>query len=222
MINFRILGRAAVIATLTYSWAIADSSDVPAWNEPLPGTAAFLGDDGGGANTATVCDSDAHFEEWVNGGSPPGCVSFPRGLGVIIEGIVLDPPGTSPTDTTIYPLVRIRIPSEDFTGYVQLLGGIHPMIPGGTIIHLQQSGSGTLELASSQDADEDSGLNLGDHATAEVLRYDPSTEYRNLYVKILDGNSAGSRGWVFTLDGNGADGDPLDAFAGAVIDGHPP
>ena len=35
--------------------ALAAEKDVPAWHKADPGTHAFLGDDGGGADTATVC-----------------------------------------------------------------------------------------------------------------------------------------------------------------------
>lgn len=44
--------------------ALADGT-VPKWQQALPGTAAFLGDDGGGADTATVCDTVEHFMDWV-------------------------------------------------------------------------------------------------------------------------------------------------------------
>ncbi|HEY4043837.1 MAG TPA: hypothetical protein VGM32_18590, partial [Rhodopila sp.] len=37
-----------------------------AWKEPLPGTAAVLGDDGGGRNTVTICDTLAMFKQWLD------------------------------------------------------------------------------------------------------------------------------------------------------------
>ena len=43
------------------------------------------------------------------------------------------------------PLVKIRIPVKRVEGYVQMLGGIRPVIPPGAIVHLkirrQQHGS---------------------------------------------------------------------------------
>jgi hypothetical protein len=36
------------------------SDDIPTWKKPLPGTAAILGDDGGGESEATLCDTASH------------------------------------------------------------------------------------------------------------------------------------------------------------------
>jgi hypothetical protein len=114
-------------------------------------------------------------------------------------------------------LVRIKIPSVDYTGYVQLFEGIHPIIPAGAIIYLGKGGGETVTLAKTQDADEGTGLDLGEHATAKVLRYDPSSDGFDLYVEVTDGKFAGSRGWVFTSDGLDGNGDPLSIFADSMI-----
>lgn len=216
--KLRLLGLIALLSAPPCLWAIAGSVNAPIWKQPLNGTTAFLGDDGGGVDTATVCDTAEHAEAWVNYGNPPGCESFPRGLKVIVKGLLLDPPGTDPSDKTIYPLVRIKIPSVDYAGYVQLFWGIHPMIPKGTTVHLRQDGADTLRLATSQNADSESGQNLGQKATAKVLRYDPSATGFNLYVEILDGKYAGSTGWVLTMDAAGDDGEPPDIFAQSIVD----
>jgi len=217
-----LLPKAAIALTLMcvfyHSSSFADGKNEPLWKQPLPGTVAFLGDDGGGANTATACDTDDHFESWLNNEGSTGCRSFPHGLRVVIEQVVFDPPEDSvPAGTTLYPLVKIKIPSKNFVGYVQLFEGVHPVIPPGAIIHLKQSGTATLMLTQSQDADFNSGLNLGEQATAKVVRYDPTNGDRDLYVTVVDGKFAGSSGWVFSLDGNGDDGDPLDIFAQALV-----
>jgi len=216
-----LLPKASIVLVLmcifSCSSAFAEGKNEPVWKEPLPGTVAFLGDDGGGADTATVCDTDDHVESWLNNEGSSGCRSFSHGLHVVIEQV--GPMENSvPAATTLYPLVKIKIPSKNFVGYVQLFEGIHPIIPAGAIIHLKQEGNETLMLTRSQDADEDSGLNLGEEATAKVVRYDPTTGDRNLYVTVIDGKFAGSSGWVFSLDGNGDDGDPLDIFAQALVD----
>jgi hypothetical protein len=49
---------ATVSAIITFaSIGYAAEAEVPAWKKATPGTHAFLGDDGGGVNTATVCDT---------------------------------------------------------------------------------------------------------------------------------------------------------------------
>jgi hypothetical protein len=114
-------------------------------------------------------------------------------------------------------LVRILIPDRKFTGYLQLLGGIHPSIPQGTTIHLKREGNNTLRLASSRDATLDSGHDLGDQATAQVIRYDPSTGDRDLLVVVKDGQMAGKSGWVFSTDAHGDDGEPVELFAYSLL-----
>ena len=64
----------------------------------------------------------------------------------------------------------------------------------------------------------DDGPDLGGQATAKVLRYDPSTGERDLYVTVLDGSLAGQFGWVFSSEAHGDDGKPIHMFAGSVIE----
>lgn len=63
----------------------ADENKVPAWKKALPGTHAFLGDDGGQTNTATVCDTADRYRDWLKMESAPGCQAFQHGLEIVIE-----------------------------------------------------------------------------------------------------------------------------------------
>lgn len=207
-----------IIVALSCSMAPARAGNVLPWKKPLPGTAAFLGDDGGGEDTATVCDSAAHYREWLDYGNPPGCRKFPRGLAVIIKGVIYNPyKDTVPGTTMSFPLVKIQIPTKGFVGYLQLFGGIHPRIPQGTIIYLKREGNNVLRLAPSQDAAFDSGPDLGDRATAKVIRYDPATDGAELYVIVINGALTGRTGWVLTSDADSTDGIPVDMFAQAML-----
>lgn len=134
-------------------------------------------------------------------------MKFQPGLRVVIEQVIYDPTEDIIQAFTpiLTPLAKIRIPSRRVTGY-QLLIGLHPFIPPRTLIHLRREGNATLRLASSQNADLDSGLDLGEEATAKVLRYVPLTGGRDLYVTIFDGKWAERSGWVFTSDGVGDGG----------------
>ena len=57
---------ATVSAIITLaSIGYAAEAEVPAWKKATPGTQAFLGDDGGGVNTATVCDTADHYRPLI-------------------------------------------------------------------------------------------------------------------------------------------------------------
>jgi hypothetical protein len=124
-------------------------------------------------------------------------------------------------NTKLPPLAKIQIRSSRFTGYVPLYGGVHPDIPKGTIIHLKK-GNVTIWLAPSEDADVDSGLDLGEQATAKVVLYDPSASNRAFYVTVVDGEWAGRSGWIFHLDALGDDGRIIDEFALSEPETPPP
>ena len=194
----------------------ANDNDIPTWKKPLPGGLAILGDDGGGEDVATVCDTASHYRQWLDYGHPSGCKKFPRGLRVVIQGLLYNTKSdTIPGTTNSLPLVRILVPDRKFTGYLQLFGGLHPNIPQGTTVHLKREGNNTLRLAFSRDYD--SGLDLGYQATAQVIRYDPSTDDRDLRVVVKDGQMAGRSGWVFSLGAHGDDGELLGYFAYSLL-----
>jgi hypothetical protein len=65
---------------LVASIAIGAEGDSPAWKKPAPGTHAFLGDDGGGVDTATVCGTADHFRDWLRREHPGDCQTFQYGL----------------------------------------------------------------------------------------------------------------------------------------------
>jgi hypothetical protein len=182
-----------------------------AWKEPLPGTTAVLGDDGGGSDTVTVCDTIAKFKQWLDdGGNVAGCHSLPAGLPVILGRMADDP---SPSTTMSQPLVKVVIPSRhNYSGYTQLFGQVHPNIPTGTVVHYKREGNVTLRLAPSRDSDLNAGPDLGDAVTATVLQYDPTSDGMDLYVEITDGKHAGQKGWMLTLGATSDDGKPVDIF----------
>jgi hypothetical protein len=182
-----------------------------AWKEPLPGTAAVLGDDGGGRDTVTVCDTVAKFKQWRDYvDNVAGCHSLPAGLPIVLGPMADDP---SPPLTLSEPLVKVIIPSRhNYSGYAQLFGQVHPYIPKGTVVHFEGRENGTLYLAPSRDADLFAGPVLGEPVSATVLQYDPSSDGGNLYLQINDGKFAGQKGWILTSDALSEDGEPVDMF----------
>jgi hypothetical protein len=210
----------ATLALLPLAAAPAYATDAPAWKQPLSGTAATLGDDGGGEDQATVCDTVEHWRAWLSSPYPDaadGCARYPRGLPVVVEDVE---GGQDVVGGQDLPLVKIRIPVKRVQGYVQMLGGIHPVIPPGAIVHLKSGSNSTIRLAPTPDAGDDEGADIGGPTTAKVLRYTASpTGDRDLYVTVLNGSLAGQSGWVSSYDGvHGDDGAPIDNFAGSVID----
>jgi hypothetical protein len=116
------------------------------------------------------------------------------------------------------PLVKIHSADSSWGGYTELMT-LHPIIPKGTLIYFKREGSDTLRLASTQQSD--SGLNLGDSITAQLVRYDPATSDRDLYVTILAGQYAGRSGWMFTLEGSTSKGDPMGTFLQSATEAAP-
>ena len=137
----------------------AAESQIPPWKKALPGTHAFLGDDGGGANTATVCNTADRYRNWLRSESPPGCQTFQHDLEVVIEIVLLDAAKDTVASTWL-PLVKINIPSRHFTGYLTLLG-LHPKVPAGTKVHFTSTKDDSERLYKTPDMDEKDSVVLG-------------------------------------------------------------
>lgn len=214
----RALRRFAVfVAAIMLAPIVANAeNDAPAWKKPAPGTHAFLGDDGGGANTVTVCDTADGFRDWLKYEHPRGCQTFQHDLPAIIEVVTFDPVEDMEGDVGL-PIAKINIPSKRFVGYLHLLT-LHPLIPNGTTIHFKRTGNETFQLFSKSTINNSKGIDLGDHVSARVISYDPSKDDDyDIHITILDGDYAGHNGWVLSVGAEGDDGTPIDIFSGAVI-----
>lgn len=206
-----------VAAMFSASLALAGERDIPQWHKAARGTHAYLGDDGGGANTRTVCDTADRYRDWLDDERPSGCLSFQHDLPVVIEAVTFDPvKDMLPGSHAGLPIAKILIPSKKFSGYTHLLG-LHPLIPPGTIIRFKKTGNETIELSTLAAADNSRTIDLGDQVSAKLVDYDPSIDDNyGLHVTILDGVHAGQSGWTLSL-GMADDGSLVDQFSGAVI-----
>lgn len=218
-----LLAGTVVAAMSLASIANGAEKDVPAWKKPMPGTLAFLGDDGGGVDTVTVCDTVDRYRDWLNSRHPPGCQAFQHDLPATIEVVIFDPVQDTEDmagDVVGLPLVKVHIPSRNFIGYLRLLA-LHPVIPPGTVVHYKRTGNETLQLFSTSEIgsdDHDKGLGLGDQFSAKIIKYDPSKDDEwDFDVTILDGRYAGKSGWMLSFGALGNDGNPIDQFSQAVI-----
>ena len=210
---------AFLFLTISFGCLQAAESQVPTWKIALPGTHAFLGGDGGGVNTATVCDTADRYRDWLKSESPPGCQAFQHDLEVVIEIVLLDAVKDTVASTWL-PLVKINIPSRNFTGYCQLLG-LHPKVPAGTTIHFSPTGANTesFRLYKTADMDEKDSLELGTEVSATVLSYDPTDDDKlELYVNIDDGPHKGEKGWMLSLVEHTDDGGVMEQFDKAAIE----
>jgi hypothetical protein len=190
-----------------------------AWKEPVPGARAYLGDDGGGVNTVTVCETADRFRDWLEGEHPLGCQTFQHDLPTIIEIVTYDPVADRQGDVGL-PIAKVHIPSRQFVGYLRLLA-LHPIVPSGAVIHFKRVGNESFELFPIETigSDKERGTDLGHEVSAKVIRYDPSADDKwDLHVTILDGPRAGESGWMLSFGADSDDGKPMDRFDGAVIE----
>ncbi len=215
MLFGRELALALAIVALagTYSFHDSYASDAPKWKRANPGTRAFLGDDGGGVNTATVCDTADRYRDWLTGEHPPGCQTFQHDLPAIIEVVSLDP-AIDIAFAAYRPIAKVRIPSRNFTGYISLLG-LHPVIPSGAIAYFKKLGNDHLLLfpVAKIPADNNRGVDLGERVSVEVLSYEPTKDDDwDMQVQIIDGPHARETGWMMGFGAVGDDGIPIDQF----------
>ena len=206
---FWVLAGAIAVPVALGSTASGGDKQVPAWKNAAPGVKAFLGDDGGGVNTVTVCDTADRFRDWLDLEHPAGCQTFQHDLPAIIEVVIFDPvqDTVKMPDPVGLPLVKVHIPSRNFIGYLHLLA-LHPVVPSGIVVNFRKSANETIKLY--QDvkigSSDNTGLDLGDQVSARVVKYDPSKDDEwDLQVTILDGKYAGRTGWMRLLGAEGED-----------------
>lgn len=218
----------ALLGTLSIGIALAASSFghgqdekiIPAWHKAGPGTVAYLGDDGGGVDTLTVCDTADRYREWLQSESPPGCQTFQNGLRAVIEVLIFDPVQDTLPNLGGRRIAKIHIPSRGFIGYVNL-DGLHPIIPPNTVIMFKEDDRVPYDLYSHGDTRIKDHVEMKGPFKAKLIQYDPSSDTNwDLHVTILDGENAGKSGWMLSFGAMAEDGRMLDQFSNAyVIDG---
>lgn len=193
----------AAAISLASTAACAESGHL-AWKMADPGTPAFLGSDGTGVNTVTVCNTSDHYRDWLNHRGSDGCQDFQHDLRAVIEVVLRN----NIEDTT--PLVKVNIPSRNFTGYLELFS-LHPVIPSGTILHFKSAyvpSSGDpadVSLYPQPNDEPENGIDAGKEVSAKLIEYDPakslvvSLTSPDMHVTLLDGPHAGESGWMNSL-----------------------
>ena len=198
----------------------AGQKSIPAWHKAIPGSAAFLGDDGGGVDTLTVCDTADRYRDWLDERSPPGCQIFQHGLRAIVEVIILDPIRDivkAGSENVGQPIAKIHIPLRNFVGYVHL-NALHPIVPPNTLIHFDRE-NGAYQLHSHSKIENDDFIEIHGPFSAKVINYDPSGDDDwDLQLIVLDGVQVGKRGWMLAFDGAKAEDDiSIEIFSNAYL-----
>lgn len=204
-------------------FAVSPASAHPAWQDALPGTHAWLGDNGGSSTEATVCDTAAELDRYVAGpDTPPGCHDFPAGTPIILGQLTEDPHPSMVSPTTLI-VSKITIPSRGYEGWTFLFPDTRPIIPVGAVMICTTDTNTERRLYSRENQDFFSGPFVGLGANAKVIRSDPNTGM--IYVLMLDGKLKGKRGWLVASDDaandisgpNEAGSAPIGEFYGSII-----
>jgi hypothetical protein len=218
---------AVCVVAMALTVPVKAGADEPLmWKRAEPGAHAYLGDDGGGLDTVTVCDTADRYRDWLNGEHAPGCQTFQHDLPTVIEVVVFDPTKDfvdMGKGGVFMPLVKVHIPSKQFIGYLNL-EELHPVIPNGATIKIKPFGNGPLKLHSSGRIRESPNktTEIGESATVKILSYDPTSgDNFDLHVSVLDGPHAGEGGWMLAWDVEGEDGVHIDQFDKGITE-YPP
>jgi hypothetical protein len=200
----------------------ADQKSIPAWHKAVPGSAAFLGDDGGGVDTLTVCDTADRYRDWLDENSPPGCQTFQHGLRAVVEVIIFDPVRDvvkSGSDNVGVTIAKIHIPSRNFVGYVHL-DALHPVVPPNTMIHFDRKEENkTYQLHSHSKMENDDFIEIHGPFSAKIVNYDPASDDEwDLQLIVLDGEQVGKSGWMLAFEGAKAEDDiSIEMFSNAYV-----
>ena len=166
----------------------------PNWLILHSGVRAFTLDDGADATTATVCPTLQLYLRGLDNAAAPRCLHEKPGVAVVVESIAARRCVDFESQTHV-PCVKIRAVDGSWSGYTGATT-IVPAVPIGSVVDLAPQPQEHLTLAAKSSSDSTTGVDLGAHVRARVLRYVPSTDARELRVSILSGSHAGATGWV--------------------------
>ena len=182
--------RQTIVLALAAFVFVAASTATPAWLSAKPGAVEFLGAGDEDSPTAPVCSTIAAYKQYVKENGALGCIEKPQGVRITIEAI-------THTAGVEVPIVKVRANDRSFRGYTAL-GVLVPQIPAGVAVTLKPGESEKITIAQSQHAELDNGTDLGPHATAVTLRFDPAiADGRDLLVRVTSGKMAGKTGWLY-------------------------
>jgi hypothetical protein len=128
------------------------------------------------------------------------------GVRVVIDSII-------PATRSVGAIAKVQARDGTFHGYTAV-AALVPAVPHGVPVTLEASAASRepLTISPDQSADLGSGFDLGVHAAATTMRFDPANaNKRDLFVRVDSGRYRGRRGWIFARQVF-YDGRPLDAL----------
>jgi hypothetical protein len=174
----------AVAAALAISFAHADPSFSarPEWLDLRKGVRAFTGDDGGGATSLTVCQTEQAYTKWIDTSDIQACSVQATGVPVTVASDEIISIGT---DSAPYFAVFIKADDSSWSGWTSKTGLI-PRIPEKTKLKVR------WDNAHLMDSDLHAGERLADGAALELISQDPKADL--LQVRVP---ADGRTGWLF-------------------------
>lgn len=172
------------------------SAGLPSWLRIRAGTKLFTGSDGGDATTVSICRSRNAYNDFASGGETK-CSHKRPGLKIHIVSYVNDYSGDGKTNI---PILNVAADDGSWSGYTGSLVSVQPRIPVGTRLQTEPDQNAKAKLWANSTDDYNSGVELADRTTVEVIKQDPSNvQNSTLFVKVLDGKYAGREGWMLDM-----------------------
>lgn len=197
----------AITVWLLYCGCSASTDEPPSryradnsWRYVVIGATVYTGNLANG-RPAGICRSAAAMRAQRAYTSVAGCFTVETGSPATVTKVF---PAECGDVLRCFPAwVRLRADGK-WSGYT-LLGSLQPSIVRGTVLHVSKDWSAPLVLYNASFGRD--GVDLGTKAFVRVLRYDPVSESRTLYVSVLTGRYTGRRGWIFIQDVDSPDAD---------------
>jgi hypothetical protein len=166
---------------------MTNASSNPSWLVLQVGQSAYLRSDGGGATSATLCDTARHYQRALDIGTPvPGCSSHKPGLRVKMLSIA--------QGAWLGQTIRIvKVQASSTVGWVSIMQ-LDPLLPRDTSLLCP-----VKTLYSSRTSVR--GRSLSEtKVVVKVLADFPDLHKHDLFVRIMAGGNARRTGYIDASD----------------------
>jgi hypothetical protein len=188
----------------------ADSSPTLRWLELRDGVRAYTGDDGGGADTLTVCPSAELYKRWSSDttANVPECKEKARGIPITIASNRIEAldPRNLPGDYVVF----IRADDSTWAGWTGSIIGIKPRIPLHTKVVFVPAVKGGRKMLFPNRTSPVGAISFETETVLEILGQDQTSHGPDLYGQVVRGSvGVGSKGWFHSLGLNVLSDGPL-------------
>jgi len=182
--------------------------DLPSWLMIRKGQSAYTGDDGGGAETQTICRSMRDYDRFLNDGSQVNCFQAPRGILVTMESWKENEFDKTVWNVSTYTIC-IKASNGSWRGYTYSLS-LQPKIPPGTRLRIStaMADSITAQIASEPESSNGEEIKIGEGTIVELIEQKPARE-DSLKVRVITGSHTGRIVWMTEVGMDLENGEPL-------------